>query len=122
MRATLGALRHWTAEPMPFARFLKITAIAGLACAALVPAVAVANRHTEGPGTRCGGTLWRLMTLSDPDRMKVNLHGEDTTIADIARLHGPTRIGARRTTEFQRQVWRMRAVIDRYRIASNGEI
>jgi hypothetical protein len=54
--------------------------------------------------------------------MKVNLHPEDTTIAAIAALHDPQSIVPRRTTAFQRQVWLVRAVVDRYRIASNGEI
>jgi hypothetical protein len=81
-----------------------------------------AARRISGPGTLCGGVLWRLMTLSDPDRMKVNLHGEDTTISAISALHAPARIIPRRTTTYQRQVWKMRAVVDRYRIASNGEI
>jgi hypothetical protein len=62
------------------------------------------------------------MTLSDADRNRVNLHGRWTTIAKIAALKAPTRIGPARTTSFQRQVWRMRTVVDRYRIASNGEI
>jgi hypothetical protein len=62
------------------------------------------------------------MTMSDVDRMKVDLHGTPTTIAAIAALHTPARIVPRRTTPFQRSVWRLRAVIDRYRIASNGEI
>jgi hypothetical protein len=62
------------------------------------------------------------MTLSDPDRRKVNLHGAPMTIADIGGLAAPRVFPPRRTTSFQRSVWRMRAVIDRYRIASNGEI
>jgi hypothetical protein len=74
------------------------------------------------PGTGCGGTLWRLMTLSDADRRKVTLVRSPTTIADIATRVRPQVIGRRRTTPFQRQVWGMRAVVDRYRIASNGEI
>jgi hypothetical protein len=81
-----------------------------------------ADQRLQGPGTVCGGTLWRLMNLSDVDRMKVNLHPEDTTISAIAALHDPRIIVPRRTTAFQRQVWRLRAVVDRYRIASNGEI
>jgi len=80
------------------------------------------DQRLNGAGTACGGTLWRLMNLSDVDRMKVNLHPEDTTIAAIASLHDPVTIVPRRTTAFQRQVWRMRTVIDSYRIASNGEI
>jgi len=95
-------------------------------CAAVFLAAGASAAHADerltGPGTACGGTLWRLMTLSDVDRMKVNLHPEQTTIAAIAALHDPRSIIPRRTTAFQRQVWRMRAVVDRYRIASNGEI
>jgi hypothetical protein len=95
-------------------------------CAAVVLAAGASaargDQRLNGPGTVCGGTLWRLMNLSDVNRMKVNLHPEDTTIAAIAALHGPSSIVPRRSTAFQRQVWRLRAVVDRYRIASNGEI
>jgi hypothetical protein len=45
-----------------------------------------------------------------------------TTIASIAALKPPSRIVLARTTDFQRQAWHLRAVVDRYRIASNGEI
>jgi hypothetical protein len=62
------------------------------------------------------------MTLSDAERRQVNLHGRSTTIAKIAALQTPGKIGPARTTSFQRQVWRLRTVVDRYRIASNGEI
>src|SRR4051794_31713780 len=74
------------------------------------------------PGTGCGGTLWRLMTLSDPDPNTVALLRRPTTIAEIARAARPRVIAPRRTTALQRQVWGLRAVVDRYRIASNGEI
>ncbi len=62
------------------------------------------------------------MTLSDADREQVDLHGLPTTIAKLGALASPPSIGLRRSTDFQRGVWHMRAVIDRYRIASNGEI
>jgi hypothetical protein len=62
------------------------------------------------------------MTLSDADRMHVDLRGIPTTIPQIAMRHTPTVITRQRTTQFQKHVWRLRAVIDRYRIASNGEI
>jgi hypothetical protein len=91
-------------------------------CLAAGAFAARGDQRLQGPGTVCGGTLWRLMNLSDIDRMKVNLHPEDTTIAAIAALHDPRSIVPRRTTAFQRRVWRLRAVVDRYRIASNGEI
>jgi hypothetical protein len=76
----------------------------------------------ENPGTWCGGKLWRLMTLSDSDRAKVNLHSTPTTIAELAKLAPPKRIAAARATTFQRRLWRLQAVVDRYRIASNGEV
>jgi hypothetical protein len=81
-----------------------------------------ATRATLSPGTWCGGTRWRLMTFSDVDRKRVNLHSEPTSIAQVAALHPPTRFTLRRSTPFERQVWRMQTVLDRYRIASNGEI
>jgi hypothetical protein len=85
-------------------------------------AAAPKTTGAEGPGMWCGGRLWRLMTLSDPARSGVDLHGEATTIARIGKLAPPTQITATRKTPFQRHVWRLQAVVDRYRIASNGEI
>src|SRR6185312_8070111 len=105
---------------------LRLIPVLAVGCAAVFLAAGASAAHIDqrlsGPGTVCGGTLWRLMNLSDVDRMKVNLHPEDTSIAAIAALHDPRSVVGRRTTPFQRQVWRMRAVVDRYRIASNGEI
>jgi hypothetical protein len=97
--------------------------LALLAAGAVIFALTSTSRAaTDAPGTNCGGTLWRLMTLSDRGRHLVNLHGERTTIAKIAALRTPRRIVPARTTAFQRQAWSMRTVVDRYRIASNGEI
>jgi hypothetical protein len=76
----------------------------------------------RAPGTWCGGTLWQLMTLSDGDRHAVDIRRTPTTIADIARMSPPKRYAPRRTTPFQRRVWKLETVLDRYRIASNGEI
>ena len=95
-------------------------AAACLLAASAYPAHTAPDRQT--PGSWCGGTLWRMMTLSDPQRRGVALRGTATSIADIAKLKGPAKTPARRATPFQRHVWRMRTVIDRYRIASNGEI
>ena len=79
-------------------------------------------RHVNAPGTACGGRLWRLMTLNDEAKMTVNLHPEPTSIAKLAAQRTPERIATGRSTAFQRQVWHLHAVVDRYRIASNGEI
>ena len=80
------------------------------------------SRAGSTPGPWCGGTLWRLMTLSDVDRAKVHLDRIPTTIANLAAQKPPRAITPRRSTGFQLVSWRMTAVVDRYRIASNGEI
>ena len=104
-------------------RMLALALCTAAACAAAATAAPRAHLHrAESPGTWCGGTLWRLMTLSDPLRHTVDLHGAPTAIADIAKLRAPARIPRSRSTGFQRRVWHLRTVIDRYRIASNGEI
>ena len=90
------------------------------ACSA---ALASAPTHAgRSPGRWCGGAQWRLMTLSDPDRKKIHLDRIPTSIGNLDALRPPRTIGLRRTTGFQLVSWRMQVVIDRYRIASNGEI
>lgn len=107
--------------------FSPLRALCALAVGLLVAFAATApdssaRRAAARAGPECGGPLWRLMTLSDPQRMLVDLHGVQTTIADIASRPSPKRVVPSRATAFQRRVWRLRAVVDRYRIASNGEI
>jgi hypothetical protein len=62
------------------------------------------------------------MALSDTDRGRVRLDPTPTDIGAIADLRPPSTIGLRRTTSFQLNSWRLRVVVDRYRIASNGDI
>ena len=62
------------------------------------------------------------MTLSDTGKAAVNLSPAGTSIADIAKLSAPTKILASRNTSFVKQAWSMTAVIERYRVQSNGEI
>ncbi|HEY2777053.1 MAG TPA: hypothetical protein VGI77_04055 [Gaiellaceae bacterium] len=76
----------------------------------------------RSPGAWCGGKEWRLMTLSDADRARVHLDRIPTSVANLDGLKAPRTIGVRRTTGFQLVSWRMQVVVDRYRIASNGEI
>jgi hypothetical protein len=98
--------------------------ISALFVGALVVA-ANASPHAgagKAPGPWCGGTLWRLMTLSDPDRARVRLNRLPTTLSDISALASPQAITTRRSTRFQVNTWRLRVVVDRYRIATNGEI
>ena len=107
-------------RPPPTQLALAFALLAASLCA--TAAASPLRPGVERPGTWCGGDRWRLMTLSDVDRATVNLHGETTTIAELAKLAPPKRIVAARTTTFERRVWRLHAVVDRYRIASNGEI
>jgi hypothetical protein len=87
-----------------------------------ITADAVARASERAPGDWCGGPLWRLETLSDPERQRVKLDRLPTSISDIAALKSPTLAGLKRSSSFQLNSWRLTAVIDRYRIASDGEI
>jgi len=105
----------------------RLTFVAALAAVLAVVAAAPAGARDAGttaraPGTWCGGTLWKLMTLSDAKRWTVYPTPIRTSIAAIANLTAPRRIIASRTTSFERQVWSLTAVIERYRVQSNGEI
>ena len=96
-------------------------AVLTVVAAVLAAGVAV-QAGVAAPGPQCGGTSWRLMTLNDAGK-GVNWNPVSTTIGDIAKFTPPTRLRAARTTRFQRRVWRINdAVIERYRVASNGEI
>ena len=109
---------------MSIVRCVGVLTLVALALSALVWS-APTTRGAVGvqtPGPWCGGVLWRLMTLSDAQRGRVDFSPRTTSIAEIAKLPPPTRIGTTRATAFQRQRWTMSMVIDRYRIASNGEI
>ena len=97
-------------------------ALAALITAVVAAVPAGARQATQAPGTWCGGTLWKLMTLSDASNKSVNWTPIPTGIADIAKLTAPTRILASRTSTFEKQRWQVTAVVERYRIQSNGEI
>jgi hypothetical protein len=103
---------------------LRLALSALLVVAACAAAVASASsKHSAAPGSWCGGRLWRLETLSDGDSGSVQLRpASQTSIAAIAARQGPTRITTGRDTAFQRQTWRLQTVVDRFRIASDGEI
>jgi hypothetical protein len=83
---------------------------------------AVARTQARAPGDWCGGPLWRLETFSDPERSRVKLGRFPTSITDIAALKSPLLAGLKRSSSFQLASWRLNVVIDRYRIASDGEI
>src|SRR5207237_10574690 len=105
-------------RPERLVLMLSLTALA--VCFGLLASRASAA-HVS-PGTWCGGQQWRLMNLSDPRRNRVRFDRVETTLPNIAHMRSPQLIGTERTTHFQVNTWRLHVVIDRYRIASNGEI
>lgn len=104
-------------------RALTLVALISAAVTVGLTAPAGSARHAKlAPGPWCGGPLWRQMNFSDVDKNKVNTVPVGTTVAEISQLTPPATIGKRRTTPFQRQIWHLDVVIDRYRIGSDGEI
>ena len=105
-------------------RLLCVLALA-LLTAAFVAHGSSADRASTGresPGPWCGGGLWRQMALSDPQRAKIDFRPQPTSIAEISKLVAPRTVRTDRLTPFQLRSWSMPVVVDRYRIASNGEI
>ena len=94
-----------------------------LAVGIVALAVAVAAQAGAAkPGPQCGGPLWKMMTLADNGK-SVNWNPQVTTLGDIAKLAAPARITAARTTAFQKRVYKLDdVVVERYRLASNGEL
>jgi hypothetical protein len=102
---------------------MRLVRAAAAALAALTAAFALpAGARVAAPGPQCGGTLWKLMTLSDTGKKSVTWAPTATTVPDIAKLTAPAKITAARTTPFQKHVWSLTAIVERYRMASNGEI
>jgi len=93
-----------------------------LAVVVAAPAGAHRSATPTAPGAWCGGSLWKLMTLSDTGKSAVNLNMAGTSIAALAKLTPPAKILASRNTSFVKQTWSMTVVIERYRVQSNGEI
>ena len=106
----------------PGRRGFALAVVVGMIVACAVAAGPSASPERPAAGPICGGALWRMLTLSDAGAPRVQLSRTQTTIAEIAKLKPPARIGLVRSTDFQRHVWRLQVVVDRYRIASNGEI
>jgi hypothetical protein len=107
----------------PGRRGLVLTVVVGsIVAGAVATALSAAPERPAAPGPACGGTLWRMLTFSDDGAKRVELPRVPTTIGEIAKLKAPDKIAFMRTTDFQQHVWRLQVVVDRYRIASNGEI
>lgn len=89
------------------------TLVAGLA----------AHAGTAAPGPQCGGALWKVMTVSDSAKESIAWAPAATTIPAIAKLAAPSKITATRSAGFAKKVWKLGdVVIERYRVASNGEV
>ena len=106
-------------KKVAFAAALVVAVIAAAPAGAHQTVVAT---HAAAPGAWCGGTLWKLETLSDSTKGAVNWNPVATGIPNIAALVAPTRILASRNSSFEKQTWAVTAVIERYRVQSNGEI
>jgi hypothetical protein len=99
-----------------------IFALIFLAAAGTAAATA-GQRHSARPSAvRCGGTLWRLKTFSDPQRRKVDLAPQQTTTAAIRERKGPGQPPTRRTTPFQLHTWEVPAQITSYKLEATGAI
>ena len=91
--------------------------------AAGAAAATAAGRHTAAPNaTHCGGQLWRLKTLSDPERGKVALNAQSTTIGAIRDRPAPGRVPTHRTTAFQLHTWEVPAQVTSFRLDPTGAI
>jgi hypothetical protein len=99
----------------------RVGIIALLVIGTATVAATAAGRDAATPSaSRCGGTLWRLKTLSDIERRSVHLAPEPTTIAQIGKRPFPRPIPRRRRTPFQRQTWEVVAQITNYRVETAG--
>jgi hypothetical protein len=106
-----------TSQRVLLASMLVIAVAVGLSAPGQVQAA-----PAQAPGPWCGGALWKLMTLSDSARASVKWAPAATSVADIAALAAPGKTPSARTTPFQKQMWQVTAVIDQFRVQSNGEI
>jgi hypothetical protein len=88
--------------------------------AAAVAAAASAHTKASPSASRCGGQLWRLKTLSDPERKRVALTPKTTTIGAIAAKPHPRPVPRRRRTAFQRQNWEVVAQITAFKLEDAG--
>ena len=88
--------------------------------AATIAAVAAGRDAAAPTAARCGGSLWRLKTLSDTGRSSVRLTPEDTTIADIGKRPFPRPLPKKRRTPFQRQAWQVVAQVTQFKLEADG--
>jgi hypothetical protein len=100
---------------------MKRVGIIGLLGGSLAVAIVSASHAfaSSRGAAACGGSTWRMATLSDQDRSKVVLNPRQTTIGAIVARGTPQPLPRRRTTPFQRQTWQVVAEIAEYHLAGN---
>lgn len=84
--------------------------------------MAAAAAPTRTAHVLCGSELWSLKTLSDPQRNLVDLHPKDTTLAAINALARPHPTPKTRSTQFERQVWRIVVQITKFKAEGDSDI
>ena len=90
------------------------------ALAAIAATTATGRDSADPRAIRCGGTLWRMKTLSDRDRMSVQLEAEPTTIQAIRVRPYPRPIPRKRRTPFQKQAWKVIGQVTAYKLDDGG--
>jgi hypothetical protein len=81
------------------------------------------QRAVRAPNAaRCGGTLWRMKTMSDIQRRSVRLIPAGTEIGAISKRPYPRPTPRRRRTPYQRQTWEVVAQVTNYRTEAGGGI
>jgi hypothetical protein len=99
----------------------RVGITAAFLIAATAAAAAANTRTVASPSAaNCGGSLWRMMTLSDARRYSVRLRPSSTTIAAIGKRPPPARVPATRSTPFQRQAWEVVAQVTDFRLEKGG--
>jgi hypothetical protein len=101
---------------------MKRVGIIGVVVAASLGGALVSRSLALGSrpaAAACGGSSWRLGTLSDRDRGRVSLKPRSTTIGAIVARGTPSPLPHRRTTPFQRQSWQIIAQIAEYHLSGD---
>jgi hypothetical protein len=99
----------------------RVGITAAFLIAATAAAAAANTRTVASPSAAsCGGSLWRLMTLSDSRRSSVRLTPSSTTILAIAKRPAPARVPSTRRTAFQRRAWQVVAQVTDFRLEKGG--
>jgi hypothetical protein len=106
------------------ARYMKRFGVFALiSLAAGAAAATAAGVHSAAPSAaHCGGKLWRLKTLTDPQKAQIAWGTAPTTIKEIRARRGPGKPPTRRTTSFQLHNWEVPAQITSFKLDATGSV